>query len=217
MKVIRENTEQQNQNRQKLFSKALNAVLCAAVVFLTVLCISRGSNRVEAQPAESTETAAYTPIEEELSSISEKHRDLLTVIGAYSVINSDNLKPDIENVKIVVDMCDFWFPEIILAQYKLESSEGTSRVAKTHNNLFGMKKAFSRPSVRCKSFDTRGYAVYNNWPLSVVDRRLWDDCMFPEGKPTREEYLAKLTKIYAEDAKYVPKLKRIEQEMNISL
>lgn len=150
-------------------------------------------------------------IEEEITQLQEENR-LFPIIGAYTIINTELVDPTPENVKDLVLICECWYPDIIMAQYQLESSKGTSKVAKKNNNLFGMRKAQVRKSVRCKAFDSKGYAMYNNWQLSVIDRILWEEYEFNGKKPTRQEYLAKIKKIYAQDASYIYKIKKISEE-----
>ena len=150
-------------------------------------------------------------VEQELHEIQENNR-FCSIIGAYTIINVSVTKPTKENVADLVAICDCWYPDIIMAQYQLESSFGTSPVAKKNHNLFGMKKAWTRKSVRCRAFDKAGYAIYNNWQLSVIDRIFWEEYEFHNKKPTRAEYLAKIKRIYAEDANYIAKIERISAE-----
>lgn len=147
-------------------------------------------------------------VEIELKEIQENNR-FCSIIGAYTIINESVTKPTKDNVAALVSICDCWYPDVIMAQYQLESACGTSQVAKRNNNLFGMRKAFTRKSVRCRTFDKAGYAVYNNWQLSVIDRIFWEEHEFHNIKPTREEYLAKIKRIYAEDQNYISKIERI--------
>lgn len=147
-------------------------------------------------------------VEIELKEIQENNR-FCSIIGAYTIINESVTKPTKDNVAALVSICDCWYPDIIMAQYQLESACGTSQVAKRNNNLFGMRKAFTRKSVRCRTFDKAGYAVYNNWQLSVIDRIFWEEHEFYNQKPSRSEYLAKIKRIYAEDQNYISKIERI--------
>ena len=94
-----------------------------------------------------------------------------------------------------------WYPEILLKQAKLESSNYTSNVYKKSNNLYGMKKVGKRLTTQLK--DTyNGYGMYTNWCESVLDRMLWDITYFNNEKPTEEEYLNAMS-IYAEAENYV--------------
>lgn len=135
--------------------------------------------------------------------------DLANVIGAYSIINVDKSKPTVDNVRDFVIFCDAWYPDIVVAQYIIESNSGKSNLARNNNNLFGMRKAKARKTVRCKDDTLSGYATYNSWQLSVIDRIMWDDHMFKGEKPSRIEYLNKIKRIYAEDPNYIQKIEKI--------
>lgn len=147
-------------------------------------------------------------LEAEINRIIEENR-LCHIIGAYTILNQDNSLPTVENVETFVVLCEAWYPDIIMAQYQLESASGTSSLAKHNKNLFGMHKAWTRKSVRCRSFDKMGYAIYNNWQLSVVDRIYWEEHLFNDKKPSRAQYLAAIKKIYAKDDHYIEKIKKL--------
>lgn len=134
--------------------------------------------------------------------------DLHALVGKYYLDKSKSEKLCDENVKSLIDSCGAYYPDIIMAQYKLESAKGTSSLYKRTNNLFGMKKAISRETCRNASDTNVGYAEYYNWQLSVIDRVLWDIDRF-KSKPTRDEYLTVLAKVYAEDPCYVTKIEKI--------
>ncbi len=120
-------------------------------------------------------------------------------------------KPTHDNIWMFILECDPWYPDIIMAQAVQESSCGKSNVAKRCNNLFGMTKP-SKRKLRCDI--NRGnkkeiYAEYNSWKMSVIDRIFWEKWVFRNkaGKPTREEYLKAIGKVYnTETSDYVDKL-----------
>ena len=95
-----------------------------------------------------------------------------------------------------------WYPEILLKQAKIESGNYSSNIYKSNNNLYGMRKPYKRSTTQ--SGINKGYGVYQNWCLSVLDRLLWDYYHFDE-KPTKEEYLNKL-QFFAEDSNYISKI-----------
>lgn len=98
---------------------------------------------------------------------------------------------------------DVWFPEILLAQAKLESGNYNSSIYRGNNNLYGMKECSKRQTTQTNI--KNGYGVYNNWQLSVLDRILWDAFTFRE-RPTEDEYFEAL-KSYAQDTNYIAKIK----------
>lgn len=94
-----------------------------------------------------------------------------------------------------------WYPDILLRQAKIESSNYTSNVFNNTCNLYGMKKVGKRQTTQLKSTYS-GYGCYTNWCESVLDRILWDIYYFKGIKPTREEYLNAMS-IYAEAEDYI--------------
>ena len=153
-------------------------------------------------------TKRIADLEAEIYRINEENR-LCHIIGAYTILNQNTTPPTPENVETFVIVCEAWYPDIIMAQYQLESTSGNSSLARHNKNLFGMHKAWTRKSVRCRSFDKMGYAIYNNWQLSVVDRIYWEEHVFNGEKPTKAQYLATIKKIYAKDEHYIEKIKRL--------
>lgn len=102
-----------------------------------------------------------------------------------------------------------WYPEIIMAQFIIESGSGTSYLAKKARNFYGMKYIGTkgRPTLQIPDMNVSGYGMYINWQHSILDRVLWDDWKFKKVKPkTREQYLAKLNGVYAEDPNYIYKV-----------
>lgn len=97
-----------------------------------------------------------------------------------------------------------WYPDILLKQAKLESSNYNSKLCRNNNNIYGMKEVHSRPTTQRGG--RNGYGFYDNWCLSALDRLLWDIFRFDNKKPSEEEYL-KAMRIYAEDTDYIRKIK----------
>jgi len=96
--------------------------------------------------------------------------------------------------------------KIVLAQAKLESGNYKSELYKSNFNLFGMKVVTRR--VSNSSSSNNGYQSYCNWRESVMDYVLWQFTNKVD-KLTQDEYLDYLSQKYAEDPKYVIKLKEI--------
>lgn len=110
-----------------------------------------------------------------------------------------------ESLKEYILELNIKFPDVVLAQSRLESGGYKSQLFRTNNNLFGMKKATSRPSTN-KGVEN-GYAYYDNWKQSVVDYALYQAAYLSDIK-SRDEYLQYLQQRYAEDSSYVTKLKK---------
>ena len=84
-------------------------------------------------------------------------------------------------------------PEIVLAQAKLETANYKSKLCKSHNNLFGLKKGNS-------------YRKYSNYQECVQDYKR----LISSRLKTNENYYKFLLRIkYAEDEQYIQKLKKI--------
>lgn len=115
-------------------------------------------------------------------------------------------------------------PEPVMAQIKIESANLTSFLLKRTNNMLGMRYPLARKTTACgiyiPSLDTvitgtkeqlkrylklDNYAVYHNWKDAVADYKLWQESNFN----LTERYLTFLGKVYAEDTKYVQKIKRV--------
>lgn len=111
-----------------------------------------------------------------------------------------------------------WYPEIIMAQFIIESGSGTSSLAKKARNFYGMKYVGTkgRPTLQIPNENVAGYGMYLNWQHSVLDRVLWDDWVFSKTKPeTREAYLAKINGVYAEDPNYIKKVLAIADDWSV--
>lgn len=100
-------------------------------------------------------------------------------------------------------------PHIVLAQMKLESGNYKSALAKNNNNYFGMRHPAQRLTVSMGS--KNGYAKYRSWVFSVLDYALWQRCY--AYNLTEEEYLTKLSRVYAEDKSYASKVKNIAKNL----
>jgi len=98
------------------------------------------------------------------------------------------------------------FPNIVLAQSKLESFNYKSKIFIENNNLFGMKISSRRPTTALG--EESGHAFYSNWRQSVLDYAFYQATYLRKVK-TESEYFQYLSANYAEDSNYVAKLKKI--------
>ncbi len=100
-----------------------------------------------------------------------------------SKLTEKNLKAELAEKKVP-------HAEIVLAQAKLETGNFNSKVLKTHQNLFGLRKGSK-------------YRRYNHWSESVDDYKKHISNRYRGG-----DYYAFLNRIgYAEDPNYIRKLK----------
>lgn len=102
-----------------------------------------------------------------------------------------------------------WFPELIVAQAKLESGNYTSNIFLNANNPFGMTVVSKRETTQIGEY--HGFGAYNHWMDACVDRIHWDNDMFSK-KPHREDYVAFLSN-YASDSLYIEKVMQIERQL----
>ena len=98
------------------------------------------------------------------------------------------------------------YPEIAMAQAKIETGYFTSRIFRENKNLFGMKLPRSRNTTAVGV--NRNHAVYTDWTQSVIDYKMWQDRIIHK-LGTRKKYLNYLSRNYAEDGSYVKKIKKI--------
>jgi len=98
------------------------------------------------------------------------------------------------------------YPDVVFAQARLETGNFTSKVFRENKNLFGMKL----PRVRSTTAigEQNNHASYIRWQHSVADYKLWQDEVIKKYR-TKRAYLRYLSKHYAEDKKYIHKLKQM--------
>lgn len=131
--------------------------------------------------------------------------------SSIKIINYYNEFSEEKLIKFI-DSLNFKYPEIILAQAKLESGHFKSNVFKSNHNLFGMKQALSR--VTLNRGTKNGHALYNKWEDSVMDYALWY-ATYAYNCNSEEEFLNLLDKTYAEDEFYKNRLKTIVTTQNL--
>ena len=105
----------------------------------------------------------------------------------FEIHNLNTLK----KVDSFIDILPFKDKNLIKRQYRLESGNLKSNVARKNNNIFGMRASKRRHTYI--GICNNGYAVYSNIQMSVLDRLMY------------EIYVNNL-KTYAEDENYLKKL-----------
>jgi hypothetical protein len=121
------------------------------------------------------------------------------VMKQYNEFSKEKLKGYILQLNIK-------YPQIVLAQAELESGHFKSSIFKENNNFFGMKPAKLRPTTN--KGENKGHAVFDTWRDCVNDYALFQAAYLNEIK-SQDEYFQYLEQNYAEDPKYVDKLKKI--------
>ena len=149
-----------------------------------------------------------------------KRDDLIhTIIGRYVTEGHKTPLSDSAVYNLCVE-CGAPFPELIVAQYKLESATGTSPLSLNANNLVGMKVVTGkRPTTQIKGKDWNGYGMYHNWQSCIIDRVLLENWVFKGREfPNETEYRKWISGRYAEDENYMQKVDSIIKNLkeNIS-
>jgi uncharacterized FlgJ-related protein len=139
----------------------------------------------------------------------------MTLIGitAYFVLKNTMFKqpiPEIRKPSIIVDtvrietfseanlirymeILEIEYPNIVLAQAKLESGNFTSNRFKQYNALFGFQTS------------NTNVLKYKSWKQSVINYKNWQMRRLKDG----ENYYTFLTRVkYSEDPNYINKLKQ---------
>ena len=123
------------------------------------------------------------------------------------IIRSNEQQFNEENLRKEIKRLNLRFGDIIVAQYKLETGNGTSQVFRENNNLFGMKQAKLRPSTALG--ENLNHAYYSKWQESVQDYAFWQVYMAKDIR-NEDEYYQLLDQIYAEGDNYSQKLKQLQ-------
>jgi len=98
------------------------------------------------------------------------------------------------------------YEDVIVAQYKIESGEGTSNIYKQNHNFLGLKEAKLRPTTALGT--NLGHAYYDKWESCLIDYSLWQ-LSNTRGINSQEEYVQLLGSMYAEDNSYMDKINKI--------
>jgi hypothetical protein len=117
------------------------------------------------------------------------------------------------NLDFMLTKFNVRFPEIVKAQVQLETGNYSSKVYRENNNLFGMKKAYRRPST-CKGMKN-GHCYYDDWFDSVIDYILYQR-VFLSKIDNVDDYLKVLQNSYAEDPRYAKKLRVLIKERDLN-
>lgn len=118
-----------------------------------------------------------------------------------------------EKLAILLKKLKIQYPEVVLAQARLETGGYKSRIFRENHNLFGMKEAVRR--INTAQGTQYNHAYYEHWRESVYDYAFYQ-CRYMGQVRSREEYFNLLSQSYAEDPVYVTKLKNEIKKRNLS-
>jgi hypothetical protein len=132
----------------------------------------------------------------------------------FIVLNMADTTRQFSKAKMINLMKDLnmKFPHIALAQSLIETGHFESKIFRENNNLFGMKQARTR--VNTAKGTQYSHAYYDTWQESVYDYAFYQ-CRYLGSLHTEDEYLAYLSRSYAEDPNYVSKIKTLIQKENL--
>ena len=109
------------------------------------------------------------------------------------------------NVTKLMDKYKIENKELWLSVYQLESASGTSNLARTCNNIFGMKYPTKRATTAIGR-TAEGFSIYMSIKDAVIDLKLFQ-LTYLKGF-TREQTLKYLGESYAEDKNYLKKINK---------
>lgn len=98
------------------------------------------------------------------------------------------------------------YPDIALAQARLETGHFTSKIFRENKNMFGMKLPRIRRTTAIG--EQNNHAKYTTWIESLVDYKLWQSEVLKKAN-TKRKYLKYLSENYAQDKDYIHKLKQM--------
>lgn len=180
-------------------NKRIYFLFLATFLFLVILLLSTINNALKMPKNRQKQDVNNNIVIKE----KEKHLNIANIL-----VYCDSVGVYDCNDSLVIDALHFLEVEnsdIVYAQMKIESGNYSSGLAKNNNNYFGMKHPTTR--FNCSLKEKNGYAYYQNWCYSILDYKLWQ-LKYANGL-SRDEYLNKLQKVYAEDTMYIQKIKKI--------
>jgi len=117
------------------------------------------------------------------------------------VFTEEALRREIQNLNLP-------FEDILVNQFKLESSNFSSVLFLKGNNFTGMKRAYKR--LHSQSGEIYGHACYSDWKECLLDFSLFYATYCKDIK-TEEQYLDFIQEIYAEDNNYKLKILKLNE------
>lgn len=141
---------------------------------------------------------------------------ILTVIFSFLFINGTTeqsfVQKDLnkENVYLAIKSLGIIYPDVVFAQFLIESGNLESKLVRTNNNIAGMKLPRKRQTTATMS--KHGYAVYDSWYSCVIDYKFWQDMVLDKRKLSKSQYLNYISDKYASHSDYKQRVKRVIQQ-----
>lgn len=127
-------------------------------------------------------------------------------VGSASFTRRAEMPFSTANMLKMMNEVGIVYPDIVMAQAKIETAHFTSKIFKENHNLFGMKLPEQRSTTAIG--EQYNHAEYTSWRQSVIDYKLWQDRVLTKVKSKRA-YLRYLSKYYATDKQYVTLIKKM--------
>lgn len=127
-------------------------------------------------------------------------------VGGYDYKRINELPFSEYSALRIMNQVGIIYPDIALAQARLETGNFTSRIFRENKNMFGMKLPRKRKTTAIGEHNN--HAKYSSWLQSVADYKIWQDEVVGKCK-SRKAYLKYLSGNYAQDKKYIHKLKQM--------
>ncbi len=173
-------------------------VLCIGLLFCSSVSIHYSVNNMILKTEKNVLITKLDQSKIDKKNLIQKNNHLKDSIAELLSFNQNN-------VKRLMKLYDIKHPEIVFKQATLETGNFTSRIFADNNNLFGMKEARIRATTSTGT--AFGHATYRSYIDSIKDYKLWQLTLYDEDKYD-SDYFAFLNAIgYAEDKKYIRKLK----------
>ena len=103
--------------------------------------------------------------------------------------------------------------DVVYAQVMLESGELSSKIFRLNNNMLGMRQPKVRETTSIGN--TNGYATYCDWYSCLEDYALYQKDVIEDRQMTKKQYIAYLSKHYAQDPQYKTKIMRKMRDFRI--
>ena len=127
-------------------------------------------------------------------------------VGSASFTRRTELPFSPSNMLTTMTEMGIVYPDIVMAQARIETAHFTSKIFKENHNLFGMKLPKQRSTTAIG--EQHNHAEYTSWRQSVIDYKLWQDRVLNKVH-SRRAYLKYLNKYYATDKQYVTLIKQM--------
>lgn len=131
---------------------------------------------------------------------------LVIKVGGSDYRRVNELPFSEHNALRIMNQIGIAYPDVALAQARLETGNFTSKIFKENKNMFGMKLPRLRKTTAIG--EQNNHAKYTSWVQSLADYKLWQSDVLKKAN-TKRKYLRYLSKNYAEDKKYIHKLKQM--------